>query len=200
MQREIRVSRKTIHAIVFLIIVLALIGAGFLIVRRDPARLSMIVARLEGITPTPIQITQPPDAQAAVKALIAFYTLYYTVPEAQWQAGVCALSTPNGCQLIQSLFAPTVRQVVEANQVKTGCTVQAVRMVEESTPQGQSTPQGYDGATRIWQLEVTLSNPWPGEKATTPVYAEVAQANGTWLLNRILFDQEAARFAATPTP
>jgi hypothetical protein len=98
------------------------------------------------------------------------------------------LSTPNGCQLIQSLFAPTVYQVVSANQVKTGCTVQAVRMVESN------------GATRIWQLQVTLINPWPGEKATTPVYAEVDQANGTWLLNRILFDQEAARFAATPTP
>jgi hypothetical protein len=95
MQREIRVSRKTIHAIVLLIVVITLIGAGFLIVRRDPARLSMIVARLEGIQPTPIQITQPPDALAAVKALTAFYTLDYTEPVTQWQAGVCALSTPN---------------------------------------------------------------------------------------------------------
>jgi hypothetical protein len=194
MQHEIQVSRRTIHAIIFLIVVLALIGAGCLIVRRYPGLFPGMLARLEGITPSPTQITQPPDAQAATRALTAFYTLDYRVPETQWQAGVCALSTPNGCQLIQSLFAPTVYQVVSANQVKTGCTVQAVRMVEESTP------QGHDGATHIWQLEVTLDNPWPGEKATTAVYAEVAQANGTWLLNRILFDQEAARFAATPTP
>jgi len=194
MKREIQISRQTINTAIFLIVVLALIGAGFLIVRRDPALFSGVLARLEGITSTPIQIIQPPDAQAVVKALTAFYTLDYTESIDQWQAGVCALSTPNGCQLIQSLFAPTVRQVVEANQVKTSCTVQAVRMVEESTP------QGHDGVTHIWQMEVTLDNPWPGENPTMTVYAEVAQANGTWLLNRILFDQEAARFAATPTP
>jgi hypothetical protein len=188
MQHEIQVSRKIINTIILLIVVIALIGTGFLIVRRDPALFSGILARLEGVSSTPTQAAQPPDAQAAVKALTAFYTLDYTEPAAQWQARVCALSTPAGCQLIQSLFAPAVRQVVEANQVKTGCTVQAVRMVES------------DGATRIWQMEVTLNNPWPSEKATTPVYAEVAQANGVWLLNRILFDQEAARFAATPTP
>jgi hypothetical protein len=188
MKREIQVFRMTINTVILLIVVLALIGAGFLIVRDDPALFSGMLAQLEVITPTSTQISQPPDAQAAVKALTAFYTMDYTVPEDQWQAGVCALSTPNGCQLIQSLFAPTVYQVVSANQVKTGCTVQAVRMVESN------------GATRIWQLQVTLINPWPGEKATTPVYAEVDQANGTWLLNRILFDQEAARFAATPTP
>jgi hypothetical protein len=194
MQREIQVSRRIINSIIFLIAVLSLIGAGFLIVRRYPGLFSGMLAQLKGITPTLKQASQPPDAQAAVKALTAFYTLDYTEPVAQWQAGVCALSTSDGCQLIQSLFAPTVRQVVEANQVKTSCTVQAVRMVEESTP------QGHDGATHIWQMEVTLDNPWPGENPTTPVYVEVAQANGTWLLNRILFDQETARFAATPTP
>ena len=189
MKREVQVSRRTINGIILLIIVLAFIGAGFLIIRLYPGLLSEMLARLEGITPTPTQVSQPPDEQAAVKALTAFYTLDYTVPEAQWQAGVCALSTPNGCQLIQSLFAATVRQVVETNRIKTGSTVQAVRMIENDS-----------AATRIWQMEVILDNPWPGEKATTPVYAEVAQANGTWLLNRILFDQEAARFAATPTP
>jgi hypothetical protein len=188
MKREIQVFRRTFNTVIFLIVIFALIGAGFLIVRRDPALFSGILARLEGITPTPTKVSQPPDSQAAVKALTAFYTMDYTVPEDRWQAGVCALSTPNGCQLIQSLFAPTVRQVVEANRVKTGCTVQAIRKVED------------DGVTHIWQLEVTLDDPWPGEKATTPVYAEVAQANGVWLLNRILFDQEAARFAATPIP
>jgi hypothetical protein len=188
MKREVQVSRQTIYGIILLIIVLALIGAGFLIIRRYLGPLSIVVARLEGITPTPTQVSQPPDSQAAVKALTAFYTLDYTEPVDQWQARVCTLSTPNGCQLIQSLFAPTVRQVVETNRVKTGCTVQAIRMVENN------------GATHIWQLEVTLDDPWPGDKATTPVYAEVAQAKGTWLLNRILFDQEAALFAATLTP
>jgi hypothetical protein len=188
MKHEIQFSLRTIYGIILLIIVLALIGAGFLIIRRYPGLFSGLLVRLEGITPTPTQVSQPPDAQAAVKALTAFYTLDYMEPVDQWQARVCTLSTPNGCQLIQSLFAPTIRQVVETNRVKTGCTVQAIRIIENN------------GATHIWQLEVTLDDPWPGEKATTPVYAEVVQAKGAWLLNRILFDQEAALFAATLTP
>jgi hypothetical protein len=83
------------------------------------------------------------------------------------------------------LFAPAVRQVVEANQVKTDCTVLALRLVEDK------------GDTRAWLLEVTLDAPWPGENPTTQVYAEVTRINGNWLLNRILFDQETARFATS---
>jgi hypothetical protein len=194
MKREIQISRKTISAIVlliiFLIAIIGLIGAGFLILHNNPTLLSGIIARFEG-APLTAQADpgSAPDAQAAARALTAFYTLDYSEPVDQWQGRVCTLATTDGCRLIQTLFAPTVYQVVKANQVKTGCTVQAVSMVED------------DGTTRIWKLEVTLGNPWPGEASTTPVYAEVAQANGAWLLNRILFSQETARFEnPTSTP
>jgi phage terminase large subunit-like protein len=195
MKREIQVSRKTINSFVLLVVVLALIGGGFLFLRRDPALLSRIVARFEGATPTQLDPQSAPDAQVAVAALTAFYTLDYTEPVDQWQGRVCILTTADGCQLIQVLFAPAVRQVVDANQVKTNCTVQALRLVEDKDD------------TRTWLLEVTLDSPWPGENPTTQVYAEVTRINGTWLLNRILFDQEKARFATpalsaveTPTP
>jgi phage terminase large subunit-like protein len=195
MKREIQVSRKTINSFVLLVVVLALIGGGFLFLRRDPALLSRIVARFEGATPTQLDPQSAPDAQVAVAALTAFYTLDYTEPVDQWQGRVCILTTADGCQLIQVLFAPAVRQVVDANHVKTNCTVQALRLVEDK------------GDTRTWLLEVTLDSPWPGENPTTQVYAEVTRINGTWLLNRILFDQEKARFATpalsaveTPTP
>jgi hypothetical protein len=195
MKREIQVSRKIINSCVLLVVVIALIGGGFFLLRHDPTLLSRIVARFEGATPTQSYPRSNPDAQAAVAALTAFYTLDYAEPVDQWQGRVCALTTADGCQLTQTLFAPTVRQVVEVNQVKTGCTVQALRLVENNND------------TRIWLLEVTLDAPWPGENSTTQVYAEVTRSNGTWLLNRILFDQETARFATpalsaveTPTP
>ncbi|MGD0879164.1 MAG: hypothetical protein ABSA01_13600 [Anaerolineales bacterium] len=189
MKREIQISRRTINTIILLVVVIALVGAGFLLLRRDPALLYRFVARVEGATPTPTQpALQPPDVKAAIAAVTAFYTLDYTEPVDQWQGRVCALTTPDGCQIIQAFFAPAVRQVVEDNQVKTGCTVQALWMVEDK------------GDTHTWLLEVTLYNPWPGEKPTTQVYAEVARTNGTWLLNRILFDQEAAARFGTPTP
>ena len=185
MKREIHVSRKTINSFVLLVVVITLTVVGTLILRHDPALLSRIIARFEGATigPTQPDPQSAPDAQAAVAALTAFYTLDYTEPVDQWQGRVCVLTTPNGCELIQVLFAPAVRQVVEANQVKTDCTVLALRLVEDK------------GDTRAWLLEVTLDAPWPGENPTTQVYAEVTQINGNWLLNRILFDQETARFA-----
>ena len=186
MKQVIQISHRTINTIILLVVIFALIGAGFLLLHRDPALLSRIIARFDDASPNQPGPQLAPDAQAAVKALTAFYTLNYIEPVEQWQERVCALTTPDGCQLIQALFAPAVRKVVEANQVKTGCSVQAVRLVEDK------------GDTRTWLLKVTLDKPWPGEQPTTQVYAEVAQTNGIWLLNRILFDQEATDRFTTP--
>jgi hypothetical protein len=185
MKREIQISQKIINGIVLLVVVIVLIGVGFLLVHRNPALLSRIFSQAVA-TPTQVDPKSAPDAQAAVKALIAFYTLDYTETVDQWQGRVCALTTQGGCQIIQAFFAPIVRKVVDANQVKTGCTVQAVRMVQDK------------GDSRTWLVEVTLDKPWPGEKPTLEVYAEVARINGNWLLNSILFDQEAAARFATP--
>jgi hypothetical protein len=185
MKREIQIPRKTINGIVLLVVFIVLIGVGFLLMHRNPALLSRIFTQTVA-TPTQVDPKSAPDAQAAAKALTAFYTLDYTEPVGQWQERVCALTTQGGCQIIQAFFAPAVRKVVDAHQVKTGCLVQAVRLVEDK------------GDTRTWLLEVTLDKPWPGEKPTTQVYAEVAQTNGTWLLNSILFDQEAAARFAIP--
>jgi hypothetical protein len=183
--------KKTINTIIaILLVVLVLLGVGYLFLSRDPALMPGILARFGSATSAP-SLPDPqssPDAQAAIAAVTAFYTLNYTEPADQWQARVCALTTPDGCQIFQAFFAPAVRRVVEANQVETGCTVQAVRLVEDA------------GGIRTWLLEVTLSAPWPGETGRMLVYAEVArQSDGTWLFNRILFDQEAVRFA-TPAP
>jgi len=186
MKRVIQISHRTINTIILLVVIFALIGAGFLLLHRNPALLSQYITRFGGATPTQPDPQSAPDAQAAAKALTAFYTLDFTEPVDQWQSRVCAQTTPDGCQIIQTLFAPAVRKVVDANQVKTGCSVQAVRLVEDK------------GDTRTWLLKVTLDKPWPGEQPTTQVYAEVAQTNGIWLLNRILFDQEATDRFATP--
>ena len=185
MKREIQISRKTINRIVLLVVFIVLIGVGFLLMHRNPALLSRIFTQTVA-TPTQVDPKSAPDAQAAAKALTAFYTLDYAESVDQWQSRVCALTTQGGCQIIQAFFAPAVRKVVDANQVKTGCTVQAVRLVEDK------------GDTRTWLLEVTLDKPWPGEKPTIQVYAEVTRINDTWLLNSILFDQEAAVRFATP--
>jgi len=93
MKRVIQISHRTINTIILLVVIFALIGAGFLLLHRDPALLSQIITRFEGASPTQSTSLSNPDAQAAVKALTAFYTLDYTEPLIQWQSRVCALTT-----------------------------------------------------------------------------------------------------------
>jgi hypothetical protein len=129
-----------------------------------------------------------PDAQAAVNAVTAFYTLDYTASPELWISNVCANTTENGCNAIRSFFAPTIQAQVQKYQVHTGCNVRPIRLVED------------DGDIRIWQVSVTVDHPWAGlETVTQDIFVEVIKEHGEWLMNRILFDQEIERFM-TPTP
>ena len=136
------------------------------------------------IFPHPVvtESSPAPDAQAAVNAASAFYTLDYTVSPELWISNVCALSTNEGCDAIRGFFAPAVQDRVQSLQIQTGCTVQPIRLVED------------EGDIRTWQVSVTLDHPWSGlEKATQDVFVEVANNHGVWLMNRILFVQEVER-------
>jgi hypothetical protein len=126
------------------------------------------------------------DAQAAVDAVTAFYSLDYTLSPELWLSNVCAYSTDQGCNAIRSFFAPAIQNQVQKYHVQTGCSVLPVRLVED------------DGGIRIWQVSVTLDHPWQGLDAPTQdVYVEVTKTHGRWLMNRILFKQEIERI---PTP
>ena len=128
-----------------------------------------------------------PDAQAAVDAVTAFYTVDYTSSPELWISNVCAFSTDQGCSVIRSFFAPIIQAQVQSIQVQTGCNVRSIQLVEDH------------GDIRIWQVSVTLDHPWAVLKAPTQdVFIEVAKEHGRWLMNRILFKQEIARFT-TPT-
>jgi len=147
-------------------------------------------------TPTFTQTSDPqtaPDAQAAADAVMAFYTLDYTEPAEQWTERMCALSSDAGCQAVQNFFTAAVRKTVEDHQVQTGATAVPLYLVEV-----------LEDGRHIWLVQVTLSNPWEGlESATQEVHVEMVQDDATqrWLLNRVLFEQEAlGRYDATPTP
>ena len=135
----------------------------------------------------PAQGTSP-DAQAAVDAATAFYTLDYTADPDLWATRVCAHTTEAGCRAIQGFFAPTVEVLVMENQVQTTCTVTPVHLVSE------------DGSIRVWQVTVTINNPWPGlENPVQDAFVEVEELSGIWLMNRILFQQEINDYL-TPAP
>ena len=136
---------------------------------------------------TPVQTqTVPPDQSAAVDGAIAFYTLDYTESADLWATRVCARSTEAGCEAIKNFYAQAVRATVEKYQVQSGCAVQALRLIADK------------GDIQVWEIEVTMNNPWEGLKTPTQdVYIEVANVDGQWLMNRILFDQEKQLY---PTP
>jgi len=188
MKHKIGISRKTLY-ILFLLLLLVVLALGVVFALRQPGLIHGFLDRLEEITPT--TLADSPDAQAAVTGVTAFYTLDYTEEAAAYEWRVCQILTADGCEMFETMFAPGMRQIVEQDLIQTGCTAQAVKMVEE----------GSDGQTRIWQLEATLDHPWPGAPASDQVYAEVEQQpDGTWLMTHVLSDWEAARFSVTPTP
>ena len=129
-----------------------------------------------------------PDARAAVEGARAFYTLDYTAAPDLWALQVCAWTTEAGCQAAETFFAPSVAAMVQEHQVQTGCTVTPVSLVEDR------------GEIHVWLVNVTLTDPWAGlDTSSQDVYVEVERAGGNWLMNRILFEQEAVRFpTATP--
>jgi hypothetical protein len=131
-------------------------------------------------------ISDDPSAQAVIAGVQAFYTIDYTEPMEAWTKRVCMVTTPDGCEVIMALYAPIVYAAAQANKVQTGCAAIPVRMVEESA----------DGNTRVWLLDVTLTQPWPGVQSPMQLYADaVLGEDGIWRMNHILLDQESERFA-----
>jgi len=129
--------------------------------------------------PAPMPVLSP-DEQAAVDAVTAFYTLDYTADPDLWAVQVCALSTEIGCQAVQEFFAPVIQTVVQDNRVQTGCVVTPIRLVT------------INENSRIWELQAVLDHPWSNlENTSEQVFVEVAEDDDTWLMNRILFEQEA---------
>ena len=182
---EIQIDFKKL-ALVLILLVAALVGALVL----NPGLRSTIFAQ-ETVT-LPADYSQMGDAQAAVTAAVAFYTLdYHETPE-QWAARLCALATPEGCQAAQNMFAPAIYQTVKANLAQTGATAVPLALME-STEDKHS----------VWQVQVTLTNPWQGlESATQQIYIDVVydEPSNQWLYDRVLFEEEARERYAAPKP
>lgn len=167
---QIQIHQKA-KKVLIAILILTLIAIVFLALR--PA----LFPRHETLATTPVQ-----DAQAAVNAVTAFYTLDYTESPDVWAARVCAYATEEGCAIVRSYFAPAMQSLLQVNFIQTGCTALPVRLVEDAEDK------------RIWQIEATLDHPWMGlDTQTQMVFVEMSWEDNQWLMNRILFEQEVDR-------
>ena len=116
--------------------------------------------------------TQPVN-EPAIQSLTALYAP--SGERAQWEGQVCAGMTEQGCQLFHTLFANPIW-----NSALNGKTSSVTFIdIAETLKDG----------SQVWKTEVA-----DGE-TTLPVYIHVAQNDaGQWLLNRMLFAQEAAKY------
>jgi hypothetical protein len=172
---QIAMPKKVLKILIVLLVVVILM-IGFLAIHPLPA--PTLSATATGMTP---------DAQAAVNAVTAFYTLNYTAGIDLWVTHVCATTTEAGCQAIKGYFAPAVQDMMKKHQIQTSCTVEPIRLISDTDQ------------NRVWQVHVSLDHPWSGLNASSQdVYVEVADVSGKWLMNRILFQQEIQRLV-TPT-
>jgi len=164
---QIAISPK-VRKIILIILAAALLVIGILAFRP-----------LFNPEPDISETTVSADAQAAVNAVTAFYTLDFTEGSDLWTARICVYATEAGCRAIQNYFAPVVNAMVQDNQVQSGCTVTPIRLISDKDD------------IHIWQMSVSMDNPWPSLDAPVQdVYIEVERVGNLWLMNRILFEQE----------
>ena len=123
---------------------------------------------LTGPTPQTQPVTEP--------AIQSLTTLYAPSGErAEWEGQVCAGMTEQGCQLFRTLFANPIWN--SALQGKTS----SVSFIEIA--------ETLEDGSQVWKTEVA-----DGE-TILPVYIHITQNDaGQWLLNRVLFAQEAAKY------
>ena len=128
----------------------------------------MLERWLTGPTPQTQPVTEP-----AIQSLTALYAP--SGERVQWEGQVCAGMTEQGCQLFRTLFANPIWN--SALHGKTS-SVTFIEIAETLA----------DGS-QVWETSVTTS------AASLPVYIHVTQnETSRWLLNRVLFAQEAAKY------
>ena len=162
---ELNVSRNSIARIVtFVLIILALIGGGYF------AWKSGLLDSLFAQTQT---VSTAPAAEPAMKSLVVMYSP--NGERSAWETQVCIGMTDQGCKLFHAMFANPIW-----NSALNGKSASATFVKVAKT---------LDDGSQVWKTEIVDS------QATLPVYIHVTKnKSGQWLLNRVLFAQEAAKY------
>ena len=114
--------------------------------------------------------------QPALQAVAAIYAVDPTGEKSAWEDSVCLGMTAKGCALFRAMYAPVIwKAATQRNEVSV------------TLPHVMETLE--DGA-QIWRVSVAV-NAVPAE---IYVRVEADPASDRWLLERILFTQEAAQY------
>jgi hypothetical protein len=122
-------------------------------------------------SPTPALQEQP-----AMRAVIAMYSADPASERPAWEATVCSGMTIKGCSLFRAMYAPAIWA---AAAQKNEAVANMIRVVDSLK----------DGS-EIWQVSVVTKT------ASGDIFIQVSAdpTSGQWLLEHVLFTQEAARY------
>lgn len=122
--------------------------------------------------PAPLQQDQP-----AMRAVIAIYSADPASERSAWEDTVCSGMTAKGCSLFRSMYAPAIWAATSEKNEASATMLQVADTLEDGS--------------QIWKVSVVRS----ATPADIYIQVKADPENGQWLLERILFTQETAKYA-----
>ncbi len=120
----------------------------------------------------PMSIAEVP----AMQALAAFYTPDVTGEQTAWEDKVCTGMSVQGCELFRKMYAPALWRTAQSKPLN--ITVAFLSVAET-----------FDDSSQVWKMNLIEAD------TSKQIYIHVTQnESGKWLLNRVLFAQEAAKY------
>jgi hypothetical protein len=170
---DITISKKKITNIILVIALIFAIGAGgYYTWKNNLLERFLPKQEIKGMEP-------------ALNAVAAFYAPNLDRGYDAWLTQVCAGVSMDGCGLLRTMYGETVWKAFEGSGARF---VQSQAMILEDV-------EVLSNTHHIWKLGVTVVsvNSQAERKINqlqTYVQVSFDKENGTWLLERILFDQE----------
>ena len=121
--------------------------------------------------PTPL-----PQDEPAMRAVTAIYSADPAGERSDWENTVCSGMTEKGCSLFKSMYAPAIWDAAAQKNDAAATMIQVADTLEDGS--------------QIWKINVA----WSDTSADIFIHVEADQTSGQWLLDRVLFTQEAAKY------
>ena len=139
-------------------------------------------------------------ADAAITGIEAVFTLDYEESEEDWLARVCAVSTESGCTMAETWLAPSMTKIKTDAQAKTGSSADAIRLVDSGVETDGVADEEVTGYSwEVWEVALSFEAPWEDAEEIKNLFVQVSNEDGGWKFVRILFDEEAKKYAEETT-
>ncbi len=165
---EITIPRKTlIRTFFYAVLAIVLIIAGYWAYSNE---------LFDHWLATDAQAPMSTAEEPAMQALATLYTPDITGEQITWEDKVCTGMSVEGCELFRKMYAPALWKAAQSRLLN--ITVVFLSVAET-----------LDDSSQVWKVNLSAAD------TSKQIYVHVTQdESGRWLLNRVLFAQEAAKY------